>query len=69
MKKHPYQGLAGDEREHVLEDTGPEMDFEECMTDRATGINAEPTEGVRDGVKSTKRMHPDHYIRNPRGCH
>jgi hypothetical protein len=43
------------------------MDFEsweEQQKDRTRGVNAEPTEGFRDGVKSVKRMHPDHYIPN-----
>ena len=47
----------------VLERPQPES-FEAWEQDRTRGVNAEPTEGFRDGVKSVKRMHPDHYIPN-----
>ena len=39
-------------------------DWEERQRDRTRGVNAEPTDGFRDGVKSAERMYPDHYIPN-----
>lgn len=68
MRKYPYEGLHGDERTHVMEDCGPEPGFDEYMASRSAGINADPTDGFRDGVKTAKRMNPDHYIRPARGC-
>lgn len=71
--KSPYQGLHGDERRKVMDDgrdhDGPYSmrDFDEEMADRSRGVNADPTEGPRDGVRSVKRMHPDRYIPNG-GC-
>lgn len=35
--------------------------------DRRNGINAEPTDGPRDGVRYAQRMHPNDYIPNGRG--
>ena len=67
MKKHPYSGLCCDERKHVMEDCGPEPSFDDYMASRNTGVNAEPSEGVRNGVASVKRLNPDHHIRTTRG--
>lgn len=67
MKKHPYSGLHGDERRHVMEDCTDERDVFCCEFDAPTGINAEPTEGVRDGVASVKRLNPEHRIRTKGG--
>ena len=66
--RNPYE----DPRDKVLERPGNNYDdccmsledWEDLQADRKRGVNAEPNEGFRDGVKSVKRMHPDHYIPN-----
>lgn len=62
--KHPYQGVMGDERRKEMKSCDEPRDLDELMRDRDSGINAEPTDGVREGVTSAKRLHPNHYIRN-----
>lgn len=66
--RNPYQ----DPRDKVMERAGGQRDdccmdldqWKAMQADRTQGVNAEPDEGFRDGVKSVKRMHPDHYIPN-----
>lgn len=71
--KTPYRDLHRDERELVMENAQQQSDC--CMSledwearekDRTQGINAEPNEGFRDGLASSRRMNPDHYIPNRR---
>lgn len=59
--------------EQGFERTGPGRDgaltldeWDARERDRHTGINAEPTDTVRDGVRYATRMHPDDYIPNGR---
>lgn len=65
--KYLYEDLGRDERTKEMEDLNGHEDFDHYMRDRESGINADPSEGPRDGVVSVKRMHPDRYIKNG-GC-
>lgn len=65
--KYPYEDVSRDVRHKEMERIDGPQDFDDYMRDRDSGINAEPTEGPRDGVVSVKRMHPDRYIPNG-GC-
>lgn len=66
--KSPYGSLPYDERNLVVETPDEPMDIDEWERDRTSGVNAEPTDGIRDGVTSARRMHPNRYIPNGRPC-
>lgn len=44
------------ETEHEREDMAAPKTWEEAKVRRTTGIHADPNEGIRDGVKSVKKM-------------
>lgn len=60
--------------EQGFERCGPDRDgpmtvdtWEAMERDRRTGINAEPTDGFRDGVRDAYRLFPHDYIPNGKG--